>query len=247
MTLAIAHRGDPYGHRENTIPAVLAAIEQGADLVEIDVSLTRDGTVILLHDATLNRLWEHDRAVAELTADEVAAVGRGLRYQIPTFDRVLALSSAAGRALMVDLTVPEVASRAAAIVAEQDGLAQHVFAGHIDGLLEIRRRWPQARIALSWNRFEPPSRQLLAQVRPEFFNPNCWLVNQELLDRMHADGYQVSTWTVDSPSNMARLIEMGVDAIITNRLRHLLAVRAHRSDNLVYPARPARPEQETIA
>src|SRR5215207_4975140 len=151
MTLAIAHRGDPYGHRENTIPAVLAAIEQGADLVEIDVTSTQDGTVILLHDATLSRLWDHDGAVAELSVDEVRAICRDGQYQIPTFDRVMAISSAAGRGLMVDLTVSRVASLAAEIVAEHDGFGQTVFAGQTDALLEVRRRWPQARIALSWH------------------------------------------------------------------------------------------------
>jgi glycerophosphoryl diester phosphodiesterase len=237
MTLAIAHRGDPYGHRENTIPAVLAAIEQGADLVEIDVTSTRDGTVILLHDATLTRLWEHDGAVAELSADEVRAICTDGQYQIPTFDRVMAISSAAGRGLMVDLTVSRVASLAGEIVAEHDGFGHTVFAGHTDAVLEIRRRWPQARIALSWNHAEPPDPDLLAVVQPEFFNPSWWLVGRQLVDRMHAAGYLVSTWTVDSPSNMARMLEMGVDAIITNRLRHLLTVRAHFSNHLAYPAR----------
>jgi len=226
MAMAIAHRGDPYGHRENTIPAVLAAIEQGADLVEIDVTATRDGAVILLHDATLTRLWGYDGAVAELTADEIRAACRDDRYEIPAFDRVMAVSSATGRGLMVDLTVSRVASRAGEIVAGYEGFGQTVFAGNTDGQLDIRLRWPQARIALSWDRTEPPDQDLLATLRPEFFNPTWHLVDRELVDRMHAAGYRVSTWTVDSPSNMVRLLEMGVDAIITNRLRHLLAIRA---------------------
>jgi glycerophosphoryl diester phosphodiesterase len=237
MVLAIAHRGDPYAHRENTVPAVLAAMEQGADLVEIDVTSTRDGTVILLHDATLTRLWGHDGAIADLSVDEVRAACRDDHYEIPTFDQVMAVSSAVGHGLMVDLTVPRVASRAAEIVAKHDGLGRAVFAGHTDGLLEVRRQWPQARIALSWNHTEPPDRDLLAALRPEFFNPSWWLVDQQLVDRMHDDGYQVSTWTVDSPSNMARLLDMGVDAIITNRLPYLLTVRAHLSDNVARRAR----------
>lgn len=227
MALAIAHRGDPYGHRENTIPAVLAAIEQGADLVEVDVTSTRDGTVILLHDATLTRLWEHDRAVAELSADEVRAMGGDGPYQIPTFDRVMAISSASGRGLMVDLTVSRVGYPAAEIVAAHDGFGQTVFAGQTDAVLDVRRRWPQARIALSWHDARPPDPELLTALQPEFFNPCWWFVDRQLVDRMHAAGYRVSVWTVDSPSNMARMLQMGVDAIITNRLRHLLTVRAH--------------------
>lgn len=231
MVLAIAHRGDPHGHRENTVPAVLAAMEQGADLVEVDVTTTRDDTVILLHDATLTRLWEHDGAVADLSIDEVRAACDGGRYEIPTFDQVMALTAAAGRGMMIDLTVSRVASHAARIVADFDGFADHVFAGVTDALLALRRDWPQARVALSWNHTKPPDDDLLTTLRPEFFNPNKCLVDQPLIDRMHGAGYRVSTWTVDSPTNMNRLLEMGVDAIITNRLRYLMTVRAHHEQN----------------
>lgn len=53
----VAHRGDPYVHRENTLPSVRSALHKGADVVEVDVRLTRDGVPVLLHDATLERLW----------------------------------------------------------------------------------------------------------------------------------------------------------------------------------------------
>lgn len=68
---AVAHRGDPYRVRENTLPSLRSAIGRGADAVEIDVRLTRDGVPVLLHDATLDRLWDHDRPLASLTWDEV--------------------------------------------------------------------------------------------------------------------------------------------------------------------------------
>jgi glycerophosphoryl diester phosphodiesterase len=231
MVLAIAHRGDPHEHRENTIPAVLAALEQGADLVEIDLRITRDGTAILLHDHTLTRLWNHDGAVAELSFDEICAACVG-RYEIPTFDQVMAVSCAVSGGIMADLTVPAVAEAAAEIVAAHDGFEQTVFAGNLEGLLRVRQRWSHARIALSWNSGEPPATRLLDTLRPEFFNPNWYLLDQRLVDDMHERGYRVSTWTVDSPSNMARLVEMGVDAIITNRLRHFLAVREHAATSV---------------
>lgn len=58
---AVAHRGDPYRHRENTLDSLRSALERGADAVETDVRLTRDGVPVLLHDETLKRLWQHDR------------------------------------------------------------------------------------------------------------------------------------------------------------------------------------------
>lgn len=225
MTLAIAHRGDPHGHRENTVPAVLAALEQGADLVEVDLAITRDGKVVVVHDRTLVRLWERDLTVADAEFSEIQSARHG-RYEIPTFDQVMRLLAASGGGLMADLPVPEAAEPAAEIVAGHDAFDRTVFAGHADSLLRVRRRFNQARIALSWYSAQPPPPELLAAVRPEFFNPHWPLLDQTVIDEMHNRGLRVSTWTVDSPTNMARLLGMGVDALITNRLRHLLRLRS---------------------
>ncbi len=84
---AVAHRGDPYVHRENTLPSIRSALRAGAGAVEIDVRLTRDGVPVLLHDATLGRLWHRERALASLTAAEVRALTGG---GVPTLAEALA-------------------------------------------------------------------------------------------------------------------------------------------------------------
>ena len=99
--LAIAHRGDPYAFRENTLAAFAAAVRAGADMVEIDVRRTADGAVVVLHDPTLERLWGIPRAVAELTLDEVqggaATAAAGSRSSREVLEAVRA-------PLMVDYT-----------------------------------------------------------------------------------------------------------------------------------------------
>ena len=57
MTLAIAHRGDPVAHRENTLAAFEAAVAAGADMVELDVWRSADGGAAVIHDPTLKRIW----------------------------------------------------------------------------------------------------------------------------------------------------------------------------------------------
>ena len=57
MTLAIAHRGEPGGHIENTLDSFQAAIDAGAPMLEIDVRLTADGRPVVIHDADLTRIW----------------------------------------------------------------------------------------------------------------------------------------------------------------------------------------------
>ena len=90
---AVAHRGDPYRVRENTLASLRSALERGADAVEIDVRLTRDGVPVLLHDSTLKRLWDHDRPLAALSSDEVRGSPAG---GVPTLAEALEATGRAG-------------------------------------------------------------------------------------------------------------------------------------------------------
>ena len=73
--VTIAHRGEPVGHRENTLAPSRRRSGDGADWVEIDLRRTRDGAIVVLHDQTLGRLWEVDASVGDLDWAEVARLG----------------------------------------------------------------------------------------------------------------------------------------------------------------------------
>lgn len=134
MTLAVAHRGDPLRFRENTLPSVASAITEGADWVEVDVRLTRDGVPVLLHDPTLLRLWRHDRRLDALTWDEVSALSEG---GIPRLRAALELALERGVPLMLDLPEPAAGPAALALTRTLDCLDRVVFAG-------AWRRWPRS-------------------------------------------------------------------------------------------------------
>lgn len=226
--LAIAHRGDPHAHRENTVPAVLAGISQGADLVEIDLELTADDQLILLHDRDLTRLWGHPGRVAELTLAEVRAACTG-RYRVPTFAEVLDVQAATRVGVMVDVDEPPIAIRALAAVQRRGLLETTLFAGALPAMHAIRDGSATARVALSIDTLaELPSASELRALAPQHLNPNWPVLNAALVQQWHADGYGVSCWTVDSPSAMTHLIDIGVDVIISNRIGHLVNLIAAR-------------------
>ncbi|NUP42747.1 MAG: glycerophosphodiester phosphodiesterase, partial [Streptomyces sp.] len=124
MVTAVAHRGDPYEYRENTLPSVRSALLKGADAVEVDVRLTRDGVPVLLHDRTLDRLWGHPREVDALTLDQVADLTGG---ELPALGGALAelLRHERGR-MLLDLTEPAQAAPAVAAV-EAAGARERVY------------------------------------------------------------------------------------------------------------------------
>ncbi|WP_374968774.1 glycerophosphodiester phosphodiesterase [Terrabacter sp. BE26] len=227
--LAVAHRGDPVTHRENTLQAVGRAIDAGADLVEIDVKTTADGVSVVLHDDNLARLWEVERDIRELTVHEVDAVGAlpsGGSMRIPRLQQVLQAVAGTGVGLLIDMDSGEWASAALSTVTRAASAGevrptQVVWCGHIDALRAVRRADPNARIFLSWGeqlRDGLPSDELVAELRPEAFNPHWEAVGGPVRDWASDHGLALCCWTVDDPNTIATVLHEGADAVISNQV-----------------------------
>jgi glycerophosphoryl diester phosphodiesterase len=211
----VGHRGDPYRVRENTLPSLRSAIERGADAVEIDVRLTRDGVPVLLHDESLKRLWGHDRPLAKLTRAEVDELTLGA---VPTLHE--ALLAVGAHRVMIDLPgASEESVRTVIGTVRECGAGERVYycAGPAT-MLAVRAADPAAEIAMTWTTLAPPRPALLDAVGPRWLNYRFGLLGQELTDRIHRDGLLVSAWTADTRRTMRRLMKYGVDAITTNRV-----------------------------
>lgn len=217
---AVAHRGDPYRARENTLPSIRSAVARGADAVEIDVRVTRDKVPVLLHDSTLERLWGHDVRVGRIGHRELAErTGGG----VPALRE--ALSAVGDRRIMIDLPGATAAGvREVVGVVRESGAADRVYyCANTEAMLRVRAADPSAEIALTWTTLAPPRAVLLDAVRPRWLNYRFGLLSRELTARNHADGLLVSAWTADTRRTMRRLLAYGVDSITTNRIDALKA------------------------
>jgi glycerophosphoryl diester phosphodiesterase len=236
---AVAHRGDPYRFRENTLPSLRSALARGADAVEIDVRVTRDGCPVLLHDATLERLWGDDAAplpsggvLAALTAAQVREVTDG---GVPALEVALAAVAAQDGArpggqeprVLVDLPGASHATvrRIVGVVRDAGDAERVYYCGDAPAMLAVRAAAPAAEIALTWTSLAPPRPALLAAVRPRWLNYRFPLVDRALAEHVHRQGYLLSVWTPDTGRAMRRLLALGVDAITTNRIGALCALR----------------------
>ncbi|MFE8012752.1 glycerophosphodiester phosphodiesterase [Streptomyces antibioticus] len=220
---AVAHRGDPYRFRENTIDSLRSALDRGADAVEIDVRLTRDGVPVLLHDATLKRLWELDRPLTSLSAAEVTGLTAG---RVPALAEALAATE--GARVMIDLPgtrEPRAARRVVDAVREAGAAERVYYCADATAMLAVRAADPSAEIALTWTSLAPPRPVLLAAVQPRWLNYRFSLVDRDLAARVHDGGHLLSVWTPDTRRSMRRLVALGVDSITTNRIDTLTAVR----------------------
>jgi myo-inositol-1(or 4)-monophosphatase/deoxyribonuclease-2 len=216
---AIAHRGDPAGARENTLAAFASATALGADMIELDLRRTRDGTIVVLHDQTLSRLWGVDASVGDLDAAEVAALGHG-DVRVPTLRAALA---AVAVPLMIDFTRREVVAGALHEVESGGALARSLFVtGNVEALRQLRAHSAGARIGLTWVDGDEPPFALLEELGAEYWNPMFRLVSAAAVEAVHGAGRKVSTWTVDAPDDITGVVEAGVDAVVSNETATLV-------------------------
>ena len=229
--LVIAHRGASAYRPENTLPAYALAVEQGADMIEVDLHRTRDGAVVVAHDAELVGIGgQGEIADASLAAVRALDAGEGAR--VPTLEEML---DGFGDRIAFNLEIKrgsrglyegleEVAWRA---VSERGIQKQTLFSSFYDPVLEtLRVCAPGARIALLVSRRIPDGALDRARrLGAEALNPDRSLVTPELVAGAHAAGLAVYPYTVNATAEMERLLGMGVDGIFTNhpdRMRALL-------------------------
>jgi len=234
--MVYAHRGGSKLRPENTILAFDHGLSLGADGLEFDVHLSRDGVVVIHHDTTLDRTTSGRGAVAAMTAGELARLDagyhfgefRGLAGGVPRLDEVLARYPAIPLIIELKVNEPELAHRTIDAVRAAGAIDRVVLGSFGTRVLRAARAYEPAlrtgssreetRLALyrSWVRWpvrRPPYREY--QV-PELAGTTR-VVSRRFVKYAHDAGLLVKVWTVDEEADMRRLLAWGVDGIITDR------------------------------
>jgi glycerophosphoryl diester phosphodiesterase len=221
MTKSIAHRGDWTKHPENTLEAFVEAAQNGADMLELDVKLTKDGYAVLVHDETLTRIWGDSRRVKDLTWDEIHRIEVN-GYRIPSFEEVI---RSVHIPYMVDFVDLETSDVIADVLSRQEDLDRFlVVTGNIPAIARVKERLPEVTTGLTWDKPGLPTEELLKDLGVSYFNPYFRLLRPSIVEYMHERNIHVSCWTVDTAAEMRQLVGMGVDAIVSNKLQTLVNV-----------------------
>jgi glycerophosphoryl diester phosphodiesterase len=227
----IAHRGASAYRPENTFPAYELALEQAADMIEIDLHLSRDGTVVVTHDELLAGLGGRGE-IADATLAELKTLDAGRGERIPTLDEVL---DRFGSRIPFNLELKRgtradykgLEAQALDAVQKRGLLSLTLFSSFHDPILErLRGLCPEARIALLISRkFPEGALTRAARLGAEALNPAHSIASPGLIEDAHEAGLDVHVFTVDEEAEQGRLLELQVDGIFTNvpdRLRRLL-------------------------
>ncbi len=242
-----AHRGGAGLAPENTLAAFVPAVEEWeSDILEMDVRLSSDGHVMVIHDATVDRTTDGMGHVARMTRDELQALDAGFHFvdqdgdtswrgrgaQIPTFEEVLEACPDVG--LNVETKCEEVAAPLVELVRARGEEHRVLIAAEIESHRRAARgyRGPwgaSRRDCISfWLRSRLPGGRRYVPAVDAFQVPERWhgiqVLTPRLVDEAHRRNIAVHVWTVDEAADMRRLLEWGVDGIQSDRIDVLARV-----------------------
>ena len=221
--LITAHRGYHASAPENSLAAFRAAIDAHADYSELDVQRTRDGVVVVLHDADLMRMADDPRRIGELTLEDLADVDIGRKSgpafageRVPTLAAVIALARGHMR-LNVELKYnapdPQLAPAVLDVLRRERVLDQVVITSlSAAALRQVRELEP----GLPIGQIVTVAVGDVARSPTDFLSLNSARATPALIRRAQAAGKAVHVWTVNQPEAMLRLIERGADNLITD-------------------------------
>jgi len=216
LTLVIAHRGASGRYPENTLLAVRKAIEAGADIVEVDVRLSRDGVPVVIHDETLDRTTSGRGRVESYTFEELRAFDAGMGERIPSLEEVLRCVRPSRAVLFIELKVVEAAEPSLSAVKEL-GMENRVYiiSFHPEALERVGSAAPHVRTGLIFAK-TGGWMELASELGCRAVLPKYTLTTPGLVEEAHRRGLEVYTWNVDEPREAVRYAAMGVDGIGTN-------------------------------
>ena len=240
--LVVAHRGGAALAPENTLGAFANALKIGVDMVECDVHLSRDGEVVVMHDPDLTRTTDGNGFIYQMDLADIRKLNAAAKFRatawpaerVPTLDEVLDLVKGKTK-IQIEIKVEKFLGRYTGI--EQKVIDAVNARGMVDDVIiisfdfptvaDVKKLDPRLKTGALMNtttlqlNAAKPHEQYVAEVVREtgadYIMPSSAGVSDLLVNAVHAAGLKIGVWTVDSPGEMRRMAEWGVDAITTNK------------------------------
>ncbi len=251
--LIIAHRGASALAPENTFAAFQKAIDDGADGIEFDVRLAKDGVPVVFHDSTLNRLSKIEGRVSAFTSEELKNIDVGSWFNeknpnefddrfsaetIPTLTQLLDFLRNYQGLIYVELKgknddMPMLAETVCRLIRQTNLLPNIIIKSFkLEGIAIAKRFLPKVCTAalfapniLTILRKKKWLLKMAQDCKADEISIHYSLATEKFVRRAAKKGFSVVIWTIDNPAWVKRAFDLGINAIITNNPAHLLVVR----------------------
>lgn len=247
--IVIAHRGASAYYPENTMVAIEAAVSMNAEMIELDVMLSRDGEPVVFHDAILNRITSSSGELVNFDLDYLRQLDAGSWFdprfsdqRIPTLGEVV--SYARGKvALNIEIktgayanTTDDGIERKCVNQVRECGMERHVIFSsfNYEVIRRVKELAPEIPAALLYNRKQSGGKlpsELIRHYGADAFNCNYWQLNKRRYRDLRANGIPFFVYTIDSERRMKKLLNLGAAGIFTNKpdlLRMVLGRRLNK-------------------
>ncbi|MFE0688275.1 glycerophosphodiester phosphodiesterase [Streptomyces xiamenensis] len=213
--MIVGHRGLMGVEPENTLRSFVRAEREGVDVIELDLHLSKDGALVVMHDADVDRTTDGAGPVADHTADALRELDAGLGERVPLFEEV---TEAVALPLQAEIKDPAAATALAAVITAR-GLAGRVrvISFHDGALRTVRGLLPEQSIGLVTGRSTDTAAERARELGADLVSAELPHLTRETVDRCRALGLEVISWTVNTGEDLARVRELGLDGVVTDR------------------------------
>jgi glycerophosphoryl diester phosphodiesterase len=241
--LVVAHRGFSGTAPENTLVGFKKAVDLGVDMTELDVHLSKDGEVVVIHDDTLNRTTNGKGKVADFTLKELKQLDAGSFFsprfsgeRIPTLQEVLELVKGKvplnielKKGDMGSYTLIDLADRAVQEIEKRGMVNQVIFASFEPSAVErIRERNPNVLLALNYGKDWNFPGEITRGKPISVLSCRARVLNEFNVSRAHKQGIKVFAWTLNKEEEMEQFLKIRVDGIITDYPDRLINILQKR-------------------
>lgn len=199
---------------ENTLRSFVRAEEAGMDAVELDLHLSKDGALVVMHDTEVDRTTDGRGPIAEKTLAELRELDAGKGERVPVFEEVLDAVGSPVQAEIKDVA----AARALAEVILRRDLAERVEVSsfHDEAVAEIAQLVPGVRTVLIASRWKSDVVERAKAVGAATLALNIRRLTLEVVEQAHAEGLKVIGWVVNTPDHLRIAHAMGLDGATTD-------------------------------
>jgi glycerophosphoryl diester phosphodiesterase len=216
--LIVAHRGASAYEPENTVRSFERAFHLGADFVELDVRLSRDGWLVVIHDEAVDRTTNGSGLVRDLTLKELKVLDADKGEKIPTLTEVLELFRETKQRFIIEVKEPNLEEKLLETIMDHEVQDKVVITSFYHTVLrKIRKKRKDIKCGVIFACQPVNPEKLAIAAEASILLPKLQYVNAEMVSRAHKNNLSIIPWPINDKDEAKKMINLDVDGIVTDK------------------------------
>ena len=216
MVEVVGHRGAAAYEPENTLRSFETAIRLGVNTIELDIHLTKDRRLVVMHDSTVDRTTNGKGEIKEMYLHELRRLDAGKGEKIPTLEEVIKLAK--GRvALQIELKGRGTAIPAAELISKYNADNTYLISFISIMITNVKKNFPNILTGMLLQHTPKDPLIVLKSTGADMLSINHSEIDEQTIEKVQREKKQICAWTANEPAEIRRLISLGVDAIVSDK------------------------------